>query len=1071
MTEPFDATSTLGGLTTFQRSTVAQVMDRYFGNDPTRRYLVADETGLGKSLVARGVIASLIERLQHDDAVDRIDIVYVCSNTDIAEQNLTRLNVTGEDHIPFASRLTLLAKESHRLTNHGTAGLKPVNLVSFTPGTSFEKGHAGGRAEERALLYVLLRDLLDLDHRQQRRAKIVLRHYKSARAFDDTIAALERHIDRHGELDPVIVSAFRKVVRRTGLRRRFKQLSEGVGQRQILTDPEWDLARDLIGDLRSALAKVSVDCLEPDLVILDEFQRFRHLLDRKEGGPAAELAHDLFDHSDARVLLLSATPYKPFTYAEERLDGDDHQRDFLATVRFLASEEEVVVDEVRQEFANLRTAATTGGDPTESVGNLRDLLLRLMCRTERPSTGALDMVDEIELGADDLRPEDLVDLAALRALARNLDEPFALEYWKSVPYFVNFSDGYRLGTALREATESGSSEVLSSLLEQTRHLDRQAIESGQPIDPSNARLRTLVHDVTDNDAWRLLWLPPSLPYLEPDGPFASPNVDGLTKRLIFSSWSATPTAIAAIVSHEAQRHTASAVTESGARAHRNRLDFRAPNGRPGAMTTLALFWPNPSLAVATDPLGLAVERPEAPHDPEIASADAVRSLTPIIGPDGIGRGTAVAEWYWLAPFLMEGAIPDALVDDLQHLTLALAGAVATNTDEEDDPPDPGRLRLHVDLALGASQVEPPERRPTDLLSTVARIGMHGPGNIALRALNRQLTAADPATDAGRWTAAATIASGFRTLFNRPDVAVLLDQLYPDELYWRAVLAYCAAGNLQAVLDEYLHHLAGERRPDPIDDDALLKIAEKVRDAVAMRPAPYTAFDPNDTEPISFTGRFAMRYGNKRQVEGDVRQPAIRNAFNSPFWPFVLATTSVGQEGIDFHWWCHAIVHWNTPASPVDFDQREGRIHRYGGHAIRKNVAARHRDSMIAPGIGNPWEAGYSAATEYQEALGDLSPHWVYPGPARVRRITSPYPLSIDHQRLQSLKEDVALYRLTLGQPRQEDMINLLRSKSVQSDPEAVARLRLDLSPPGSLKDKVLERDQPNAQNPDEEAAP
>ena len=34
-----------------------------------------------------------------------------------------------------------------------------------------------------------------------------------------------------------------------------------------------------------------------------------------------------------------------------------------------------------------------------------------------------------------------------------------------------------------------------------------------------------------------------------------------------------------------------------------------------------------------------------------------------------------------------------------------------------------------------------------------------------------------------------------------------------------------------------------------------------------------------------------------------RLPEVREAFNSPFQPFVLATTSVGQEGIDFHWWC------------------------------------------------------------------------------------------------------------------------------------------------------------------------
>ena len=148
MTEPFSAQPVLDGLTGFQRATVAHVMDRFFGPSPTKRFLTADETGLGKSLVARGVIASLIERLQDDDSVDRIDIIYVCSNADIAEQNLRRLNVTGEDHLPFASRLTMLAKESHRLKGQAVTGLKPVNLVSFTPGTSFATGHSGGRVEE-----------------------------------------------------------------------------------------------------------------------------------------------------------------------------------------------------------------------------------------------------------------------------------------------------------------------------------------------------------------------------------------------------------------------------------------------------------------------------------------------------------------------------------------------------------------------------------------------------------------------------------------------------------------------------------------------------------------------------------------------------------------------------------------------------------------------------------------------------------------------------------------------------------------------------------------------------------
>ncbi len=58
----------------------------------------------------------------------------------------------------------------------------------------------------------------------------------------------------------------------------------------------------------------------------------------------------------------------------------------------------------------------------------------------------------------------------------------------------------------------------------------------------------------------------------------------------------------------------------------------------------------------------------------------------------------------------------------------------------------------------------------------------------------------------------------------------------------------------------------------------------------------------------------------------------------------------------------------------------------------------------------------------------------------------PYPLSTDVTRLERLKIDLALYRLTFGQPRQEDMLELLRKQGVQADPDRVAELRIDLSP-------------------------
>ena len=93
---------------------------------------------------------------------------------------------------------------------------------------------------------------------------------------------------------------------------------------------------DSIGQLRQLVARAAVEHLEPDLVILDEFQRFKDLLDADDEG--ARLANAIFDHPDAKVLLLSATPYKMYTLPDEP-EGDDHYRDFTRTVRFLAGDE------------------------------------------------------------------------------------------------------------------------------------------------------------------------------------------------------------------------------------------------------------------------------------------------------------------------------------------------------------------------------------------------------------------------------------------------------------------------------------------------------------------------------------------------------------------------------------------------------------------------------------------------------------------------------------------------------------------------------------------------------------
>ena len=104
------AEKSLEGLKDFQRRTVDYVFERLYGAEPTRRMLISDEVGLGKTMVARGLIARTMAHLW--DKVDRLDVIYICSNQDIARQNMDRLGKVAEgDSSINASRLTLLASK------------------------------------------------------------------------------------------------------------------------------------------------------------------------------------------------------------------------------------------------------------------------------------------------------------------------------------------------------------------------------------------------------------------------------------------------------------------------------------------------------------------------------------------------------------------------------------------------------------------------------------------------------------------------------------------------------------------------------------------------------------------------------------------------------------------------------------------------------------------------------------------------------------------------------------------------------------------------------------------------
>jgi len=1024
----------------FQVDTVDYVLRRLYDDpDNTDRFLVADEVGMGKTLVARGVIAGAIERLQHDDTVDRIDIIYICSNADIARQNIAKLDVRGDGTKPLSTRITMLATQLRDLNREMPDGTKTINLVAFTPGTSFDKGHRSGRVEERALLCWLLEPIIDGTRAENNALQRILRMDVNEHRWDSILANFD---DPEALPDATVTKRFRSAARSSRALSDLRAFVEEMTGRYQFNADQSRRRLEIVGALRRILAKVSVDCLEPDLVILDEFQRFKHLLEHPDveaEREVSQLANDLFTAEQVKVLLLSATPYKMFTLAEERgLTGDDHYSDFISTVDFLECPRHTgTALRLKTALADFRRRAVAGSDPQAAKDEVERILRRVMCRTERPVSGIGDMVVEKTDHPGPPTAEDLLGFVALKTIADEVGGALSVEYWKSAPYFLNFMDGYQLSQKFREAELDPWTR--RALLEHAQVIRRSDLRGAGEIDPANARFRQLVSETLDKGLWKLLWLPPSMPYHEPAGPYAEIDAATVTKRLLFSSWAAAPSAIASLLSWTATHRMQASIEGDG--PTRPRLAYRiGDDGRPAGMTALALFSPTPGLAELTDPLTFARQTPNDVLPVEAAVAYAQARVHGRIAAARRASSTLSRDtWFWAAPFAVDGT-------DRHH---QLADVIS----EKDTASEDRGLAAHLAAADQAARDEIElGAHPPGLARWVALVGLAGPANVAWRSLRRVTAGIPEITDSGIRRAAAVIAAGFRSLFNRPEVMALLDSQGTQLAYWQTALLYCLGGNLQAVVDEYVHHLVGNQNPN--DDDAVLAMASDVRSAISLHVAALQAFDPSRPDTaLRFNSRFALRYGSaKGTVKTDEkaieRMSDVQAAFNSPFWPMVLASTSVGQEGIDFHWWCHSLVHWNLPANPADFEQREGRVHRFKGHAVRKNVAAAHRADALRANASDPWVAAFAAAERSRQPdMNDLWPWWTYPGDAKIERWIPSFPLSKDQSREERLQRQRALYRLAFGQPRQEDLLTILDRQGYATDDQRLADLRIDLRPP------------------------
>lgn len=982
----------------FQRATAERILHIYKDLDH-RRVLLADEVGLGKTFAAKQVI-NLVREWHKAKKDDFFKVVYICSNANIADQNIEKLGVENRMSISESrlsmQHLYIKLAEKDIAKQHNDSEM-PESIIPLTPSTSFRFYSAQGTANERALMCNILCRQPQFDSYQD-----VLDDFLrcGVKYWSELINSYNEKIERCGEdyLQDMHDNLQTKLTDEI-ICQLLDYAHNGCDYRERAT---------IINTLRRIFAEISIDMLDPDLVIMDEFQRFNSLLEQGDDEQSM-LANKFFDNerSNTKILLLSATPYKPYSTLEElNTDGmDEHYQDFMKVMDFLFATKDKA-----DQFKLLWQSYSSALKRTEVVDlspliaakeTAEEALYSVMCRTERFNSG---IIDDSRVSDVEVQPEDILSFAECQNLMDYLSEcnPKArlgnvpMEYVKSSPYLLSFMDKYELKKRIVSAlkrTDAKDVCKLDALL-----LSKYAINNYRPIVPASGKLKSL-HDLIfgarhEKKAHLLLWVPASNPYYKAGGLFESEDARNFSKLILFSSWEMVPRMISVMMSYYEEVYTFGELKKQNPEL-RYISQKKNRYGQDRLKAGSVLEYPSQKLADCYNPADFFGERltmirkvVKQRIQERLATHDVIRQIPQR------GRNNA-------------------------KMIVSLMKVL-------DGEPIKDAEALYV---------------PTNALDVMTDIAIASPAVCAYRQSNDKEDAK-------------MVAKAIASVFNKPESAAVIDRVYSkksdDDDYYESVLDYCAIGNLQAVLDEYAHMLQTR------------KLGNAVMEAIIGTSN--LNIDTNDSlgneeKKLPMRCHFAIPFIDKTITDKAVaRTSNIRKAFNSPFRPFILSTTSVGQEGLDFHWYARKIVHWNLPSNPVDLEQREGRINRFKCLAIRRNVA-----KLYGTNSYHTWDdlfgTAYSALKGHHS---DIVPYWCLPITELtdeqrsqleyIERIVPLYPLSRDRYKYERLIKVLALYRMTLGQPRQEELLNLLREMHLSD--EQLKELTIDLCPCNKVKNKL-----------------
>ena len=752
----------------FQSATADHVLEAYKSGQ--KRVLVADEAGLGKTTVASEVVRRVKEELAKDALKDDgiYCIVYVCCNLQIAQQNIDTLSDDGAKINLSQSRLSMQHFAYYRKKAELKAQGKDTLVLSLTPATSFQMTYGTGSVDERALMYACFSLLPEFESNKELLDKFsTLLVGRAEKAWEEKIKYYYEEVVKAPSM-----SEFRKTIKQA---LKTKLLETTAGEETFMQrlislcnsekDGQW---QKVTIELRKIFADISLEILKPDLVIMDEFQKFSSLIDTdKENGTEENMiARKFFANKDTYILLLSATPYKPYTTLEELNDSnnDEQYKDFHRLMDFLHANDEKEFDfkNIWRDYSMTLKRLDKETDDTINQKHLlaESMLYHVMGRTERSNEGIIH--EDLPHLGDYLSVGDITSFVQMQHLIDNCRKfgkkvySAPVDYTKSSAFQLSFMDNYKLKDTIVEAWKAGAR---IGIKKDCLLLNRDNVENFSLEDYKNAKLNYVIDCIfgkgkKSTGVESLLWVPTSHPYYTLEKPNVFTKNESFSKILVFSSWGMVPKMLACLISYETERRLFRRTSRTNETYHKEDSQILRDSAKTKALTimqTVSTF-----LADIYDP--------EAYYGKSLTSIKqeikkVVKSRLNEYDGNTVSRTSSL---------------------DVYQMLIAL-----------DDPKEEIR------------------NIPKDADDVLAEMAIGTPAICLYRIFKR---IGDPHAKLHAEDIAKTLVKIFN---NRQGIAAVRNNCRVHSNYFQNVIDYCIQGNLQAVLDEFVHMIGEDKSPDTI----------------------------------------------------------------------------------------------------------------------------------------------------------------------------------------------------------------------------------------------------------------